>query len=53
MAPKELKAVREILGSPGQHWVGNGFHVFPVFHNRAFTKELSPWWGGLYKLEVS
>jgi hypothetical protein len=23
--------------------VGNGFHVFPVFHNKAFTKELSPW----------
>ena len=24
-------------------WVGNGFHVYPVFHNKAFTKELSPW----------
>lgn len=43
MASKKLKEVREILGAPGRHWVGNGFHVFPVFHNRAFTKELSPW----------
>jgi redox-sensitive bicupin YhaK (pirin superfamily) len=23
--------------------VGNAFHVVPVFHNRAFTKEMSPW----------
>lgn len=43
MVPKKLKEVREILGAPGRHWVGNGFHVYPVFHNRAFTKELSPW----------
>jgi len=38
-----MKAVRKILPSPPQHWVGNGFHVFPVFHNLAFTQELSPW----------
>ena len=37
------KEIREILRAPPRHWVGNGFHVFPVFHNRAFTKELSPW----------
>ena len=29
--------------APPRHWVGNGFHVFPVFHNKAFTKEMSPW----------
>ena len=23
--------------------VGNGFHVFPVFHDLAFSEELSPW----------
>ena len=40
MAQKEVK---EILGAPGRHWVGNGFHVFPVFHDRAFTAALSPW----------
>lgn len=39
----KYKVIREILGAPPRHWVGNGFHVFPVFHNRAFTKELSPW----------
>ena len=43
MAGKKCKEIREILKAPPRHWVGNGFHVFPVFHNRAFTKELSPW----------
>ena len=43
MAGKKCKEIREILQAPPRHWVGNGFHVFPVFHNRAFTKELSPW----------
>ena len=42
-AKKCCKEIREILKAPPRHWVGNGFHVFPVFHNRAFTKELSPW----------
>ena len=39
----KCKEIREVLRAPPRHWVGNGFHVFPVFHNRAFTKELSPW----------
>ena len=43
MGAKKCKEIREILKAPPRHWVGNGFHVFPVFHNRAFTKELSPW----------
>jgi len=38
-----LKTVRRVLPSPTRHWVGDGFHVFPVFHNLAFTEELSPW----------
>ena len=25
-----------------RHWVGDGFHVHPVFANKAFTEELSP-----------
>jgi redox-sensitive bicupin YhaK (pirin superfamily) len=41
--PSTCKEIKEILRAPPQHWVGNGFHVFPVFHNKAFTKELSPW----------
>ena len=40
--PSTCKEIKEILRAPPQHWVGNGFHVFPVFHNKAFTKELSP-----------
>ena len=24
------------------HWVGDGFHVYPVFAGKAFTQELSP-----------
>jgi quercetin 2,3-dioxygenase len=27
---------------PSAHWVGDGFNVFPVFANKAFTNELSP-----------
>jgi len=42
-ASQALKRVRRVLPSPPQHWVGDGFHVFPVFHNLAFTEELSPW----------
>jgi len=38
-----LKTVRRILPSPSRHWVGDAFHVYPVFHDLAFTKELSPW----------
>eukprot|EP00240_Pyramimonas_obovata_P005638 CAMPEP_0118945824 /NCGR_PEP_ID=MMETSP1169-20130426/43041_1 /TAXON_ID=36882 /ORGANISM="Pyramimonas obovata, Strain CCMP722" /LENGTH=326 /DNA_ID=CAMNT_0006891629 /DNA_START=266 /DNA_END=1247 /DNA_ORIENTATION=- len=38
-----MKSVRRIMPTPPQHWVGDGFHVYPVFHDLAFTKELSPW----------
>jgi hypothetical protein len=27
---------------PYQHWVGDGFHVFPVFADLAFKEDLSP-----------
>merc|ERR1711871_105430 len=37
-----MKGVKAILPRPSPHWVGDGFHVFPVFADRAFTEELSP-----------
>ena len=37
-----MKTIFEVLRKPPQHWVGDGFHVFPVFADKAFTKELSP-----------
>jgi len=37
------KVVRKVIPAPRPHWVGNGFHVFPVFGELAFTEELSPW----------
>mmetsp|Transcript_386 Transcript_386/g.486 ORF Transcript_386/g.486 Transcript_386/m.486 type:complete len:305 (+) Transcript_386:198-1112(+) len=36
------KSVKEICRRPPAHWVGDGFKVFPVFADKAFTAELSP-----------
>lgn len=36
------KTVKAVLPRPSPHWVGDGFHVYPVFANKAFSKELSP-----------
>lgn len=36
------KTVKEIFRKPRPHWVGDGFKVFPVFADKAFTSELSP-----------
>ena len=41
-APQTFRSVKKVLPRPGKHWVGDGFHVYPVFANLAFTKELSP-----------
>lgn len=38
----QFRSVRRILPAPSPHWVGDGFHVYPVFANLAFTQELSP-----------
>lgn len=38
-----LGGARQVLPAPPRHWVGNGFHVYPVFHDKAFTAEVSPW----------
>eukprot|EP00192_Tetraselmis_astigmatica_P010960 CAMPEP_0117677378 /NCGR_PEP_ID=MMETSP0804-20121206/16713_1 /TAXON_ID=1074897 /ORGANISM="Tetraselmis astigmatica, Strain CCMP880" /LENGTH=364 /DNA_ID=CAMNT_0005486657 /DNA_START=254 /DNA_END=1345 /DNA_ORIENTATION=+ len=40
--PPLLKTIKTVLPRPPAHWVGDGFHVYPVFANKAFTKELSP-----------
>ena len=40
---KMLKRVRKVLPAQRPHWVGNGFHVYPVLAGLAFTNELSPW----------
>jgi len=37
-----LRSVRKILPPTNRHWVGDGFHVYPVFANAAFTEEVSP-----------
>ena len=36
------KAIKQILPAAPKHWVGDGFHVHPVFSNKAFSSELSP-----------
>ncbi|EEC51270.1 predicted protein [Phaeodactylum tricornutum CCAP 1055/1] len=38
----KLRSVRKIMPRPSSHWVGDGFKVYPVFANAAFTEELSP-----------
>lgn len=37
-----LKAVKQVLPAQRPHWVGDGFHVFPVFAGKAFTNDVSP-----------
>lgn len=36
------KTIKEICRKPPSHWVGDGFKVYPVFADKAFTSELSP-----------
>jgi hypothetical protein len=36
------KSISLIMARQHPHWVGNGFHVLPVFGEQAFTKALSP-----------
>jgi redox-sensitive bicupin YhaK (pirin superfamily) len=36
------KHIRTVLPAPRAHWVGDGFNVFPVFANLAFTEQVSP-----------
>lgn len=39
---KSLRSVKQILPAVPKHWVGDGFNVHPVFGNKAFSEELSP-----------
>ena len=36
------KTIKEIFRKPPAHWVGDGFRVYPVFADKAFSAELSP-----------
>lgn len=36
------KTVEDVMLKPRPHWVGDGFHVLPVFAGRAFTRDVSP-----------
>jgi redox-sensitive bicupin YhaK (pirin superfamily) len=36
------KTVQDIMLKPRPHWVGDGFHVLPVFNQKAFTRDMSP-----------
>lgn len=38
----KFRSVRKVMPRPPSHWVGDGFKVYPVFANMAFTEELSP-----------
>ena len=40
--PMIRKAIKQVLPAAPKHWVGDGFHVHPVFSNKAFSAELSP-----------
>lgn len=37
-----MKTVKEVMLKPRPHWVGDGFHVLPVFDHKAFTRDMSP-----------
>ena len=37
-----LRNIANIIPKPYAHWVGDGFHVVPVFNNLAFTNSISP-----------
>src|SRR4051794_37380268 len=36
------KSIRRIIESPPAHWVGDGFHVRPLFADLAFDNAISP-----------
>jgi len=37
-----LRAIARVLPAPRSHWVGDGFHVKPVFADMAFSQAVSP-----------
>jgi quercetin 2,3-dioxygenase len=38
----QFRSIRKILPRQSPHWVGDGFHVHPVFADAAFTEDVSP-----------
>ena len=38
----KFRSVKRVLERTPKHWVGDGFHVHPVFASLAFTEEISP-----------
>jgi len=36
------KNIKDVMPAPSPHWVGDGFYVYPVFNDLAFTKHVSP-----------
>lgn len=42
MSCEQMKSLHRVLPKPSPHWVGDGFHVFPVFADLAFSKSISP-----------
>ena len=42
LSPQKLKTVKRVLPRVSPHWVGDGFHVHPLFGDLAFTNEISP-----------
>ena len=41
-AVEGMKSIRDVISHTQRHWVGDGFHVIPVFANKAFTNDMSP-----------
>merc|ERR1719389_698778 len=40
---KSFRSILKIIPQQPKHWVGDGFNVYPVFGQYAFTESLSPW----------
>lgn len=38
----KYRSVKRVMEKPYKHWVGDGFHVYPVFADLAFKEDLSP-----------
>jgi len=36
------RSINQVMARPRAHWVGDAFHVYPVFSDLAFTKTVSP-----------
>lgn len=39
---QKLRSVQNVMKRPLAHWAGDGFHVYPVFNEAAFTEDISP-----------